>query len=328
MISREKQDLIKNWWEFGEQEEPLIIAAKCENIPPKPEDLTAYWEDNRLRFDLFERQTALTEFLGVAVPFCYVDFGSSCMAGNLGCPMRYINHETIWPRKLLNRIEEIPDASIQEGSPWYRRVYDYLSLSLNRKDIVTACYALGGIGDTIGSLYGEETLLTDMLDKPEDVKKAFRHIKHIWIQEYEKQVSLIKQSGQTGMCGWSGVWAPGGAFPVQEDMSYMLSPELFNQFCLPELMDIFEVIEYPMYHLDGKMAIFHLDSLLRIKKLKAVQWVPGAGNEEIAQWYPLLKRILDAGKSIQIYATAQEVGDIVRNLGTRGVLVSLSFSCG
>ena len=229
----------------------------------------------------------------------------------------------VWPRRFLSSIEEIQQAGLQENSEWYRRIYGYLDLELARGDNSTACYALGGIGDTLGSMYGEENLLLDMMDNPQGVKHTFTHIKHIWIKEYQKQASLIKQSGQAGMCGWSGAWAPGGTFPVQEDMSCSISPELYDRIVLPELMDIFDALDYPMYHLDGKGAIGHLESLLKVGRLKAIQWAPGAGNEEIAQWYPLIKRILDAGKSVQISTRAEELEDVVRNLGTRGLLINI-----
>ncbi|MBN1864581.1 MAG: hypothetical protein JW808_06735, partial [Victivallales bacterium] len=47
---------------------------------------------------------------------------------------------------------------------------------------------------------------------------------------------------------------------------------------------------------------------------------PGAGKEDLAQWHGLLRRILEAGKSFQVYARADEVEPLVEALGTRGVL--------
>jgi len=265
-----------------------------------------------------------TKYYGVAIPFGYIDFGSSCMVGNLGAPMRYMDHVTVWPERCLSGIDDILDVSIKHESQWYKLVYNYLERTLSTKNISTACYALGGVGDTVGSLYGEESLLVDMIENTESVVAAFKHIKCIWIEEFEKQTSLIRQSGQIGMCGWSGIWAPGSTFPIQEDMGYNLSPMMFDQICLPELMDIIDVVEYPLYHLDGINAIHHLESLLKIGKLKAIQWVPGAGHEAIAQWFPLIKRILDAGKPVQLYVRAEEIDSVVHSLGTRGILLSIT----
>ena len=324
MLDAAARERLLNWWEFGEQKKPLITASICKEEPPLPDDLTIYWEDNRLRFNLLEQRIKATEYFGVAAPYCFVNFGSSCMAGMYGCRMRYINHETIWPAKLVDKIEDVAALSPDEDGAWYGRVYDYLHLALARDDIMTACYALEGVGDVAANIYGDENLLVDMLEQPDKVKSAFEHIKQIWLREYEKQTGLILGSGQTGMCGWSGIWAPGGTFPLQEDMSYMISPELFNKLCLPVLTDIIDAVDYPMYHLDGGNALGHLESLLQIKKLKAIQWVPGTNREAVAQWYPVYKRILGAGKSVQIYARANEIEGVVGNLGTRGVLISVS----
>ena len=42
------------------------------------------------------------------------------------------------------------------------------------------------------------------------------------------------------------------------------------------------------YHLDGPGAVVHLDALLEIPHMKAIQWVPGAGQPTAAGWIPLM----------------------------------------
>jgi len=59
-------------------------------------------------------------------------------------------------------------------------------MSLDNKDIITTAYSLGGIGDTVGSLYGESNLMMDMLDNPTGVKNVMEQIKNIWINEFNK----------------------------------------------------------------------------------------------------------------------------------------------
>jgi hypothetical protein len=103
----------------------------------------------------------------------------------------------------------------------------------------------------------------------------------------------------------------------------MISPEMFNTFCLPHLYDIIETMDYPMYHLDGIGALPHLESLLGIEKLKVIQWVPGAGKEEMPQWHELIKYIISRGKSVQVFAAPHEVEGLTRDIGAKGLLITV-----
>ena len=85
-----------------------------------------------------------------------------------------------------------------------------------------------------------------------------------------------------------------------------------------------EAMEYPFYHLDGEAALAHLDALLGISKLRVIQWVPGAGKERIDQWYDVIQQILETGKSVQVFAQVGEVDDLLKHVGTRGVLITLT----
>lgn len=167
-------------------------------------------------------------------------------------------------------------------------------------------------------------VLIDLIDKPEVVKLGMTRLKELWLQSFSEIQTLIRESGNSGGIGWAGIWAPGSTFPLQEDVAYNLSPDMFRRFCLPHIHDQIAAMEYPFFHLDGVGMIPHLDMLLGISKLKAIQWVPGPGEERLDRWYDLVRRILSAGKSVQVYAQAEEVDSLVSNVGSRGLLVILT----
>ena len=93
---------------------------------------------------------------------------------------------------------------------------------------------------------------------------------------------------------------------------------MFERFVLPDLEACCKHLEYAFYLPDGKGQIPHLDMLLAIEDLKGVQWIPGDGQPPAADWLPLLKKIRDAGKLVNVYATPQEALKIVREIGGRG----------
>jgi hypothetical protein len=82
--------------------------------------------------------------------------------------------------------------------------------------------------------------------------------------------------------------------------------------------------EASIYHLDGPQALPHLDSLLQIKELNAVQWVYGAGRGRASDWMDVYKKCQAAGKGIQLYVSPDEIDIIMENLKPEGVWLGVS----
>ena len=108
---------------------------------------------------------------------------------------------------------------------------------------------------------------------------------------------------------------------LQCDFSYMISPEMFERFVMPDLVSCCEHLDHGFYHLDGKGEIPHLDHLLSIDRLRGIQWIPGDGQAPPHEWLSLLKRIRDGGKLCQVFVTPEGARHIVQNLGGRGFLL-------
>ena len=102
----------------------------------------------------------------------------------------------------------------------------------------------------------------------------------------------------------------------------MISKAMFDEFFLPGIADECKFYERSIYHLDGPDALRHLDSLLQIKELDAVQWVFGAGNEGYHRWVEVYQRIQRAGKGIQMMCDVQELPLVFETLRPEGVWFS------
>lgn len=78
-----------------------------------------------------------------------------------------------------------------------------------------------------------------------------------------------------------------------------------------------------LYHLDGPQALRHLDALLEIDEIQAIQWVPGAGQDDWKKWIPVYRKIQDRGRSLQLVALpATDIGLLMENLRPEGVWIS------
>ncbi len=97
--------------------------------------------------------------------------------------------------------------------------------------------------------------------------------------------------------------------------------ELFRELFLEDLKLYCDWLKYPVYHLDGANATRHLDALLEIKNLRAIQWTAGAGAAALRAWIPILRRIQDAGKGVFIYVHPHELDIVIEGLRPEGIVL-------
>jgi hypothetical protein len=323
------QARLEAWWNFAHQERPcFLFSLPGPASVPDTDDLERWWMDVDFIIDRQMKSMETQTYFGEAVPFHYVDRGSSAMEGILGANMKFIDKETIWAYPCFSSVEEAAEVVADPANIWRTSTLEITrrSLVLAKNHHYVAPYAMEGVSDILSGLYGTENLLMDMVEKPEAVGRALENIKRTWIDLWGEIQGLLVHSGNYGGIGWAGIWAPGTTFPLQEDYSYMISARMYRRYCLPHVADFLDAMEYGFYHLDGIGAIPHLDPLLTLGKLRAIQWVPGAGKEDLAQWHPLIKRILEAGKSVEVFARPDEVEPLVKAVGLRGLLINVTCS--
>jgi hypothetical protein len=151
--------------------------------------------------------------------------------------------------------------------------------------------------DVVAALRGTEPLLYDLFDRPEWVQAMMSRITALYFRYYDVLYDRLRDD-LGGSVFWT--WAPGRLAKLQCDCSAMLSPQQFIDFQIPVLAEMCQRLSYTIYHLDGVEAVKHLDALLALEDLDVIQWTPGAGRPPVGDpaWYPLYRRILEAGKRV------------------------------
>ena len=317
---------MENWWNLGEQDKPLLYiqCLKDEHEPiPETDDLEKHWMDVDFKIDRAMKVIDSTNYYGVALPNHYVDFSATAMACSLGGKVHFVDKETIWSHPVFENLDDLKSAKTSMDHIAYRSIMETTRRSVEyaKGHHYVSQWAFGGILDNISGLYDTQELMVDLLIEPETVAEVMDHFTDIWIDEFNKDIELINSAGNEGhVCCWIGIWAPGSTFPIQEDLSYMISPDTFRELCIPRIKRIVNAMDYPLYHLDGDGALVHLDELLKIENLKAIQWQPGAGKERLDLWYDVIKKIIAGGKACQVFAEPDEIDALVENVGTKGLL--------
>ena len=121
---------------------------------------------------------------------------------------------------------------------------------------------------------------------------------------------------------WTPLPVDGTFYIPSNDFSCMISTAMFEQFFLQGIVEECNYYDRSIYHLDGPDALRHLDLLLEIPSLDAVQWVFGAGNEGYARWIPVYQKIQAKRKSIQLLCDVSELPLVFETLRPEGVWFS------
>lgn len=301
------QRTLENWRRFwkGKLGRPLVDITWTDPAIPAETGARRYFQeypDTLSGAEIVEMETReLRRFrwIGDAFPKRFLNFGPGSMASYMGSRVS-ADGATVWFHDLGLPLSDIKIRMDRE-SRWYRRVSEIQGAALAAwgRDLQVSVSDIGGNLDTLASLRGAENLLTDLLDEPDLVEKLTREITREWLKVYHEEADKILARSR-GVTPWAPIFSEEKSYMFQCDFSYMFSPDLFERLVMPDLIACCEEIPASFYHLDGPAALRHLDLLLSIPKLKGVQWIPGAGQPESAEWIDVLKRIRKAGKFCQI----------------------------
>lgn len=224
--------------------------------------------------------------------------GPGILSAYLGCEV--INNQGwTWfhPMKDRPSINKL-SLKVDKNNIWFKRTMEIFKYEIeySQGNIVISFPDMGGIMDVLASFFPSDQLPLALYDNPDDVKRLLNEIKDAWIACYEEFVNLFKGATK-GYTSWSPVYSEVPCYIHQSDFSYMLSTDMFEEFVLPHLNEIFTFVENSMYHLDGIGALPHLALLKKCNNLKCIQWVFGDGKGSATKWADVFNEIKKAGKT-------------------------------
>jgi succinate dehydrogenase flavin-adding protein (antitoxin of CptAB toxin-antitoxin module) len=163
--------------------------------------------------------------------------------------------------------------------------------------------------------------MMDMLTDPGFVEESVRRLLPIYKQTQAELFDLVKDNNDGSIHSWMHLWAPQRLAQMQCDLSVMISSEMFNRFVMPELEELCQFLDYPVYHLDGQEQIRHLDSLLSLKNLRAIQWTHVQSQPPTKDFVPVFQKIQKAGKNLVLKLHKQDVLPVLDQLSCRGLQI-------
>ena len=314
--------IVLNMWEHFQEG----VTPHADIPAPKPyQDLNQRWFDPEWRAEYLDWYVAHSSLKADMLPVANTQLGPGSLAAILGGVFEG-GEDTIWIHPNPHFTDDI---TFDPNHPNY----------LLHKNLLRACkqkaqghYYVGmpdlmeGL-DVLAALKGTDKVLLDTVMQPEVLEQQMQQINDIYFRVFDELYDIIREGDEMAFCYFS-AWAPDKMTKLQSDISTMISVDDYRRFVQPFIREQCQKIPYTLYHLDGVGAMHHLDALLEIDELNAIQWTPGVGEPQggSPKWYDLYRRILAAGKSIMAcWVTLDELRPLLDAIGGDGVHIEMDF---
>jgi succinate dehydrogenase flavin-adding protein (antitoxin of CptAB toxin-antitoxin module) len=298
------------FWEGALDQGPLIWVTVLDAVPgpvPSPAEPAVeaeMWTDVDYVIAAAEHALSRTYYAGDALPVYNPWLGPDQLAAWLGADILLKPKDfTSWVTPFVDDWARFPNLAIDPDNRWWILYLEIVraSVKAGRGKWITAYPDLHTGIDGLSAIRGPERLLVDLLERPGEIKRAMAQMTEQFKFVVDTVSEIVLPSGQ-GTSNWTMGWSSGRFLCIgQNDFTCMISPAMFDEFCFEDTLETTDYVDRSIYHLDGPDAVRHLPRILEIESLDCVQWIHGAGQPSASHWLELLKRIQDAGKSVQVY---------------------------
>lgn len=304
------------------------IVFPTENKKQVPEKEYNNYKDMWLDIDFiaekFDIILSNTEYFADSLPIAFPNMGPEIFSAWCGCEYEF-GKTTTWSKPCIEDWEKDAEkVKLNMKHPLFKTVENMTKVLIERgkgKFIVGLTDFHPG-GDHLAALRDPANLAIDLIENPEYVKEELKKAQKDYYIAYNHFYNMLREAGMP-ITSWVHLIHDGKFYIPSNDFSCMISTEMFEEFFLEGIIDECRFYEKSIYHLDGPGALRHLDVILDIKELDAVQWVPGAGNEGFHKWIHIYKKIQNAKKSLQIIdITVEELDLLFEYLRPDGVWIS------
>lgn len=310
MFWKDDWDLAKEHFEAWWRREGFCVAVTAPKAepwedlpsPPAAESVEQQWLDPVWRTRVRVHQLSRTFFGGEAFPILTTDIGPGSLATFLGS-QPVLMPTTVWYDPCVTAPEDHGPFRFDEDAEWWQR---HLALMAEALRVADGRFLVGFPDlienmDTLAALRGTEEVLMDLTDRPAWVTSRLWEINQVFFEAFDYLYDMVGGPDEGNVFGPFALWGPGKTAKVQCDISALMGPAQFAEFVVPPLAEQCTWLDYSLFHLDGSQCIRHLDLLLAIEDLCAIEFTPEPGQPGggSPHWYDVYRRILDAGKGVQ-----------------------------
>jgi hypothetical protein len=310
------------WWAQDLLDRPVFIATANAD-PSRP--ITR-------RLDLLDQPDAWfeakfadmlqTHRVGDALPNIRVDFGPVLLGGLFGGELEF-GADTTWTHAFIDDgWSNAPDWTIRDDNHWWMLLRKLTKLvaedAAGRYLVCTP--NLGGAGDVLLNLRGSAQLCMDVMDQPHRVCEALDGIYAGWHHAFTELYRIVLGQG-AGLVHWHRLWSNRPWVIPECDFNALIGPNQFTTLFLPDIARHAATVGRAVFHLDGPDAARHVDALLDVPDIQAIQFTPGAGTPSALAWVDMFVKIQQRTRSVLVICPAEEVLALCEALRPEGLAI-------
>ena len=315
------------WWKGGSIGRPAVSMSVKPSRPytgPKSTHATQRerWFDLDFVLQAHLAWLARQDFVAEAVPMFWPNVGPELTSTLYGCELEFSEFSS-WSKPIVHEAEQwetILQRPPNFDNAYWRHIERATQRAIEVSDgrFLVGMTDLHGNYDILAGLREPQMLCMDVIDCPELIDRVCEHVSNGFVECFQRSWRMVSAAGMPSVC-WTPCLHNGPAYVPSSDFWCMLSGELAEQLVLPRIVQEMEGLERSIFHLDGPGALRHLDLLLALPQLNAVQWVYGDGNGPASRWIDVYRRILAADKSVQVMAVdMDDATTVARAIGPNG----------
>lgn len=285
------------WAEKEEARDPAREAAL------KPVSMEDKYQNAERMVERFRYFCETHEFMGESFPNISLDFGPGSMAGYLGSNIVF-NEDTVWFEEFVDDWTEYKDLAYDPENVWIKK---HLELFRKVKELAGEDFLIGIPDimeniDVLASMRGAQNTIFDMVDEPEEITRRIGQIDDLYFEYYDQFYDIVKAEDNSSCYTVFQIWGPGKTAKLQCDFSAMMSPDNFREFIQESLRKQAKQLDHVIYHLDGPDAIKHVDAIMEIEEIDALQWTSGDYGPDgtFEEWYRIYDKAVAAGKGLWV----------------------------
>ena len=280
--------------------------------PAKPEDPKRRKLDVEYRVQAAEARAYNEVFYADSMPVIQPSLGPATVASYFGIGMGF-DEATSWA---THDIKEWPEdlSTILNFDPegfYYQKSIEITKAlrEAGKGKFITGVQEWLSPADILSAARGPEQFCMDVIDCPERIAALSERLSRALLPIYESFYQMARDAGDPAST-WLPLVSEDRYMVIQNDVSSLLSPSMFDEFLLPYTQRECEYLDHTMYHLDGLQALKDLDRLLEIPELDAVQWGPPPQHWDWHEWIDVYKRIQAAGKGFFLPIPAKDLHEL------------------
>lgn len=283
------------------------------------------WWDTDYQIELFEHQLSHSVYNAETFPVFWPNLGPEVYTAFYGVELEY-KEVTSYSIPNLKDWSQLDNLKLDFNNPYFQKIEEMTNAALKRcngKYMVGYTDLHPGL-DCAAAFRDPQQLCMDFLLEPDMVKKLIDISSRDFQLIFDHFDSILKKHNQPSV-SWMGIPSFGKMHIPGCDFSAMISPEQFEEFILQVIQNEIKPMTHNIFHLDGKGVANHVDHILAMPEINAIQWVQGVGDDfPMMQWVPFIKKIQDAGKSVIIDVQVSELENFIGAMDPKGLMLCIA----